>query len=138
MVEIGDSRKRAGDNQGALFAYRSLRAGLLAIRHLWQPFETSLEELHPKIASLVDQSKGEHIHLQEDAYLTTLDNYRERIVSPRRGFFAGVMFSLFLGSLIFITICCFDSNGKTKKAIKIAAPLTALFLFAWLLVIALL
>ncbi|MCU0663305.1 MAG: hypothetical protein MUC50_13390 [Myxococcota bacterium] len=76
LIRLGAAQRRAGQNQGALLAYRSARLGIMSLRHVTTPFEDELPALEQAIAELAVPCE------QVEQHRLALQGARESLPSP--------------------------------------------------------
>lgn len=138
LVTIGDERAKAGDTETALFAYRSARVGIMAIRHLWIPHEDALSYLSERIAMLMSAGLGSDQHANAEAaedYLEQLEDYPQRQVNPFFGMCAGLAFVVWLAGLTALIAIGFDKNGKPLRRLRWLVPSCLFLLIGWIVLV---
>lgn len=112
LVLLGDLAMETEDLEEALFAYRSARLGIMAIRHIATPLANRLPSLHTKIGSAMSLQTGEPS--DQERFETQLNAYPDRRPQPLLGLLASVFFIVWLGSLFSAAWFGFTNDGKIQ------------------------
>lgn len=89
LVHIGDAAAAEGRLEDALFAWRSARDAILAVRHVRVPNEGLLDDLHPRIARAMAEQAGRGDD-EAARFQAQLDAWRERRANLALGAAAGL------------------------------------------------
>ncbi len=131
LVALGDTAAADGDVEGALFAYRSARLGVMSTRHLVTPMAGELPALHQKIGGLMSVQTGDPADAAR--FTAQLDAYQGRRPRPILGLLASLFFIAWLGSLFAAAWRGFTPEGRVVRGELIRwVGLSFVLLAVWL------
>jgi hypothetical protein len=97
LVAIGDAAAYEGRVDDALFAWRSARNAIFAVRHLVVPHKDLLDQLHPRIAEAMGVQSGRTDDGSVERWHAQLDGWRDRRASLPHAAGGGLAFWASLG-----------------------------------------
>ncbi len=138
LMELGMDAEAKGDRAAALAAYRELRRGVNATRHLWTPFEDLKARADQRIAYLM-AGQGERLHdgtpapfeARRAEHLELLR--RETLPSPGMSLLIAIGFFGWVGSVLAGIYLGLDREGRIRwRPMAAAAASWVTFFSLWL------
>ncbi len=119
LTAIGDAAAAQGDDELALFAWRSARAGIMATRHLWTPHADHLPGLHERIGLAMARQVADGAPPDASVaagYTAQLDDWRSRSPNPWLAAGASLGFIAWIVALVMLARRGFDADGAVVRA----------------------